>query len=122
MPVTAKLSRHFYEQLGDDVANELVEWFNAVDATYKAELRQLNDRNWERFRAEMRAQFAEFRTEVNSEFARVRAEMDRKFAELRFDARLAELRAELLKWMFVFWAGTVIPIAALVVGLAVALR
>lgn len=26
--VTAKLSRKFYEKLGDDVANELVEWFN----------------------------------------------------------------------------------------------
>ena len=34
MPVTAKLSRTFYERLGDDVANELVEWFNQVDAAY----------------------------------------------------------------------------------------
>lgn len=33
MPVTAKLSRRFYERLGDDLANELVDWFNAVDAT-----------------------------------------------------------------------------------------
>ncbi len=126
MPVTAKLSRRFYEQLGDDVANELVEWFNAVDATYKADLRELNDVNWERFRAEMRAQFAEFRSEMNQEFAKVRSEMDRRFAELRSemdagfaaqDVKIAELRAELLKWMFVFWAGTVIPLAALIVGL-----
>ena len=102
MPVTAKLSRHFYEQLGDDVANELVEWFNAVDATYKAELRELNELNWDRFRAELRAGIAELRGELLT--------------------RIAEVRAELLKWMFVFWAGTVIPIAALVVGLAVALR
>jgi hypothetical protein len=28
MPVTAKLSRKFYETFGDDVVNELVEWFN----------------------------------------------------------------------------------------------
>ncbi len=35
MPVTARLSRKFYEKLGDDLANELVEWFNMVDATYR---------------------------------------------------------------------------------------
>jgi len=28
MPVTAKLSRKFYERFGDDLTNELVEWFN----------------------------------------------------------------------------------------------
>ena len=42
VPVTAKLSRKFYEKFGDEIANELVEWFNAVDATYKADLRALN--------------------------------------------------------------------------------
>ena len=30
MPVTAKLSRQFYEKFGDDITNELVEWFNKV--------------------------------------------------------------------------------------------
>ena len=34
VPVTAKLSRKFYERFGDDIANELVDWFNMVDATY----------------------------------------------------------------------------------------
>ena len=28
MPVTARLSRKFYETFGDEIANELVEWFN----------------------------------------------------------------------------------------------
>ena len=41
MPVTAKLSRKFYDQLGDDIANELVDWFNKVDDTYRTELREL---------------------------------------------------------------------------------
>ena len=41
MPVTAKLSRRFYDQLGDDVANELVNWFNAVDETYRNQLRRM---------------------------------------------------------------------------------
>jgi hypothetical protein len=76
VPVTAKLSRKFYETFGDDVANELVEWFNQVDAQYKSELKDLADVYYGRFRAELRSE-------------------------------MAELRAELLKWMFVFWVGNV---------------
>jgi len=33
VPVTAKLSRKFYETFGDDITNKLVDWFNKVDAT-----------------------------------------------------------------------------------------
>ena len=43
MPVTARLSKRFYEVLGEDVANELVDWFNAVDLTYRTDLRELNE-------------------------------------------------------------------------------
>ncbi len=32
MPVTARLSRGFYEKFGDEIANDLVDWFNRVDA------------------------------------------------------------------------------------------
>jgi hypothetical protein len=82
MPVTAVLSKKFYERLGEDVTNELVNWFNAVDATYRAELRELNDLNFARFDA-------------------------------RMGERLAELKADMLKWMFGFWATTAVALAAL---------
>jgi len=45
--VTAKLSKRFYDVLGEDVANELVDWFNAVDLTYRTELRELNELNFQ---------------------------------------------------------------------------
>ena len=40
-------------------------------------------------------------------------------AELRGDLHtgLANQRAELLKWMFLFWAGTVVPLAGLILAL-----
>ena len=76
MPVTARLSRKFYETFGDQIANELVEWFNQVDAQYKSELKDLADAYFGRFRAELQAE-------------------------------MAQLRAELLKWMFLFWMGNV---------------
>ena len=59
MPVTAKLSRKFYETLGDEVANELVEWFNQVDATYRGDLRELNELNFARFDAKTEQRFAQ---------------------------------------------------------------
>lgn len=98
MPVTAKLSRSFYDKLGDDVAGELVDWFNAVDADYKNDLKEINDRNWERFRAEMAQQRAELHAE------------------------LAKFRSELIKWMFIFWSGTVIPMVGLFIAVIAILK
>lgn len=58
MPITATLSRKFYEKFGDDLTNELVNWLNQVDATYRTELRELNEANFARFNAELRAGLA----------------------------------------------------------------
>jgi hypothetical protein len=39
MPVTARLSKKFYDRFGEDIATELVDWFNKVDAIYRTDLR-----------------------------------------------------------------------------------
>jgi len=134
MPVTAKLSRKFYEQLGDEVANELVEWFNAVDSTYKSDMKELNELSWNRFRAELRSEldqhFSGIRREFDARFAGIDrrfATMDSQFAgiETRFalvDVKIADLRAELIKWMFLFWIGTIVPLGGLMVVLTQGLR
>lgn len=59
MPVTVKLSRKFYERFGDELTNELVEWFNLVDATYRGDLRELNELNFARFDAKLGQRLAE---------------------------------------------------------------
>jgi hypothetical protein len=56
--------------LGEDIANELVDWFNAVDLTYRTDLRELN-----------------------------------------------ELNTELIRWMFGFWATTLLVLAGFVFAL-----
>jgi hypothetical protein len=101
MPVTAKLSRDFYDRFGDKVANELVEWFNQVDATYRADLRELNELN-----------FARFDAKVDQRFAQQDARWERRFAEL--DVKMAGLRSDLMRWMFIYWATTL----AALVGMA----
>ena len=123
MPVTAKLSRKFYEQLGDDVAGELVDWFNAVDATYKSELKETNELNWERFKATLHEEISSLRAELHGEISSLRAELHREMSSLRAElhgevaalrsdirAEMKAMQADLMKWMFIYWSGTVAAI------------
>lgn len=84
VPVTAKLSRKFYERFGDDITTELVDWFNAVDDTYRNQLKEISELNWERFKAHLDARIAEVRTEWHTGMATFaadfREEMKRGFA------------------------------------------
>jgi hypothetical protein len=122
LPVTAKLSRKFYETLGDDVANELVEWFNQVDATYRADLRDLNELNFARFDAKMEQRFAESDAKWERRFAQQDAKWEQRFAQqdakweqlrAEFHRELGAAKADLIKWAFVFW----VPTALGVIGL-----
>jgi len=131
MPVTAKLSRKFYETFGDDVVNELVEWLNQVDATYRLELRELNELNFARFDAKLEQRIAELRADLRTEFERrftaLDAKLERRFAESRAEfkegqallegrllARISLSEARLVRWMFVFWAASVATSIALI--------
>jgi hypothetical protein len=98
--VTAKLSQKFYERFGEDVTNELVNWFNAVDATYRSELRDLNEVNFARFDAKLEQRLAQLDAKWEGRWHQV-------------DAKLAELKSELLKWMFLFWATTGVALGGL---------
>jgi DNA repair exonuclease SbcCD ATPase subunit len=123
VPVTAKLSKRFYDVLGEDIANELVEWFNAVDLTYRNDLRQLNDLNFARFDAKLEQRLAELRAELRTELQtglqQVRTDVQQVRTEVQqVRTELYQVRAELLRWMFGFWVSTLIGIA----GLAIALR
>jgi hypothetical protein len=118
VPVTAKLSRKFYEKLGDDVTNELVEWFNLVDATYRSDLRELNELNFARFDAKVERRVAELDAKIERLVAGLRVEMKAGFttADARLDQRLAELETRLTKRMFGFWIAQAATTAGLVFG------
>ena len=97
MPVTAKLSRKFYEKLGDDVANELVEWFNSVDATYRSDLRELNELNFARFDAKLEQRFAQLDAKLEQRLTQLDAKLEQRVSELRAEiqVRVAEAKNEL---------------------------
>jgi hypothetical protein len=83
VPVTAKLSKRFYDVLGEDVANELVDWFNAVDLTYRADLRELNELNFARFDAKLEQRLAELRAELRQETSKLRLEFRTELHQVR---------------------------------------
>ncbi len=136
------MSRKFYETFGDEIANELVEWFNQVDATYRADLRELNELNFARFDAKLEQRVSQLDAKLEQRVTELRAEFGRRFAELdakleqrvavlrtefgrhfaELDAKLERRGAETVKWMFYFWLGTVVPLGGLIVGLMVALH
>jgi hypothetical protein len=93
MPVTAKLSQKFYERLGDDIANELVDWFNQVDATYRNDLRDFNEMNFQRFDARLEQRIAASEARLDNRISELRAEMQVGFTtlEARLDTGLAGL-------------------------------
>jgi len=118
VPVTAKLSRKFYDKLGDDVANELVEWFNSVDATYRSDLKELNELNFARFDAKVEQRWAQLDAKVEQRVAELRAEMRAGFvaADAKLEQRLAELETRLTRRMFGFWVAQAATTAGLVFG------
>jgi len=116
--------------LGEDVANELVDWFNAVDLTprfargelYRADLRELNELNYARFEAKLEQRLAELRAELRAELAGLRAEIRTELQEVRTEVHqgntaLERVRAELLRWMFGFWVTTFLGVAGLLIAL-----
>ena len=64
----------------DSAAEPSVPWM--MDATYRNDLREINELNFAKFDAKQ-------------------------------EQRLAELKSELVKWMFAFWAPTAFAVAAL---------
>lgn len=113
MPVTARLSRKFYEALGEEIANELVDWFNAVDLTYRADLRELNELNFARFDAKLEqrigaldARMDAFTAKVEQRIGALEARLETFEAKLvqRLESRIGDVKHEMLRWMLASWS------------------
>lgn len=112
MAIPVRLSRKLHETLGTDAGGDLVTWLDEVRAE----------------NARFRRDFLAMEARIDERFARIDERFDR--IDVRFDridlrfakveeklatvpAAIAESRAELMKWMLVFWVGAVGAIAAL---------
>jgi hypothetical protein len=115
MPVTARLSQLFYERLGEQVANELVDWFNSVDATYRSDLREMNELNFARFDAKLEQRIATLDAKLEQRLAELHAKLDAKIdrSAAQLEATLERRLGEQTRWLFFAWASLLIPIIGL---------
>ena len=110
MPV-AKLSREFYDRFGDKVTDELVNCLNSIEASYRAEIKDLFAAHFGRFEEKLERRLAE--TAAN--LGRFEEKLERRLAETTAELRVEihSVKADLIKWTFVFWA----PVALAMIGL-----
>lgn len=97
MPVTARLLQSLQESLGNDATNDLLVWWEESATVNRAAVREVADLYYARFEARLEKGLAEVRSEI--------------------EVRLANQRADLVRWMFMFWVGTIVPLAGLVIAL-----
>ena len=97
MPVTAHLSKQFYDHFGDEVFTELVNLLNVVNDTSRVELRELNDANYARFDAKIDHRLADLRAELERRLRAMHSDIDQRLVglsakiehvEMRLDARI----------------------------------
>jgi len=123
MPIVA-IPDVLQEQLGTKAATALVDMMNqALEEQQRIVLTLAEDRFERRFseelskiREELALMRAEFREQLAALGAELRQEMATQGAELRQE--MAQRHSELIRWMFIFWIGQFISIAALVIALA----
>ena len=113
----------FYERFGHELTDEFVSYLNQIDTGYRSELRESNELNFARFDAKLEQRVAELRAELDQGIAALRAEFVQENAEMRGDLRtefnkgLASLETKLIRWMFVFWAGSTLTILGTMLAL-----
>lgn len=107
---------------------------------------EFNELNYQRFESKLEQRMAEVKATIVSRFVALDARIDRirdtldarmvqSYGELvtrmdqgyvrleaRIDSRYSELRADMIKYLFAFWAGTIIPLVGIMVGLFKALN
>ncbi len=115
MPVTARLLQRLHESLGDEATNDLFSWWEEAATVNRAAVREVADLYYARFEARLEKGLAEVRSEIASGLAEVRSEMTSGLAQVR--SEMASQRADLIKWMFIFWAGTMLPLAGVIIAL-----
>ncbi len=110
MPV-AKLSREFYDRFGDKLTDELVNCLNSIEASYRAEIKDLFAAHFGRFEEKLERSTAE----TAAHFGRFEEKFEHRLAATKAELRveIQSVKADLIKWTFVFWA----PVAMALIGL-----
>jgi hypothetical protein len=124
MPISTHLLRKLQETLGVEAAEDLSHLLESMDAD-RGDIREFRHETQLQFaavRADFRADMASLNQDLRQEMVKsnhalredmTRFRIDVLEAVRQVDIRVANTRADLLKWSFTFWVGAVLAIAAL---------
>ena len=82
-----------------------------MDATYRSELRDLNDLNFQRFDAKLEQRVSQLDAKWDRRIAELDGKWERRFSTL--EQSLARMDARLTWRLFLFWIGTLGTLIAL---------
>jgi hypothetical protein len=116
--VTAKLSQAVYDRLGHQVADEMVDWFNQVDAAYRSDLRELNELNFARFDAKLEQRFAESALALDQRLSEFARGIEQQIARLALDLKSREVtlmrqQGVQMRWMIGMWLAVFLAVIGL---------
>ena len=135
MAASPRLTRALHQQLGDELSREVLTWMGMMDSNsselmaFRDEFTEFVGQTNRRFDAlegrfdALEGRFDHFETSLDARLdAKLDATFDAKFnpkleaMEHRLAALLSRQYADLLKWSFVFWCGSVVAVTALVLA------
>jgi hypothetical protein len=106
------------------------ERFREMDAKWEQRSREMDakwderfakiDRRFSKLDAQWDKRFTKLSAEIQSGFDHARSERDRIAGELRGEmaSGLASHKADLMKWMFMFWVGTTVTLVGTIIAVA----
>ncbi|HFB67955.1 MAG TPA: hypothetical protein ENJ66_03245 [Calditrichae bacterium] len=112
MPVI-QVGKTLREKLGEEGVQELIDLINSSQQQQKEDILTFVEEKFERRLSEeiskLRVDMVEMNQQLRSEMVemnqQLRGEMVEQMAGLRTE--ISQTRAELIKWMFIFWVGQV---------------
>ena len=73
-----------------------------MDATYRSDLRDINELNFARFDAKLEQRLAEFDAKIDRRIGDLETRIERRFGDL--EVRLERRLGEQTRWFFAAWA------------------
>ena len=136
MAASPRLTRALHQQLGDELSSELVTWMGRMDSSrtelsaFRSDFTDFVGTTSRRFDAlegrfsalegrfsALETRLMTFEAKLDTKLGLLEARSDR--LETKFDALYAlteKRQADLMKWIFTCWCGSVFAIAALVLA------
>lgn len=108
MPVVT-VGKALREKLGDEGVESLIDLINQTQNDQKADILEIVSEKFERRLSEemgkLRQEIAEVKTELIDKMADNKVETNELISGLRTE--LHQTKAEIIKWMFIFWIGQI---------------